>query len=70
MKELELELEQEIKLFKKINGKEKIVTNNHQNFNGGNSRKAALYNQGIGRAKLRQFIIEKDIDIDFWENLE
>jgi len=70
MKELELELEQEIKLFKKINGKEKIVTNNHQNFNGGNSKKTALYNQGIGRAKLRKFIIEKDIDIDFWENLE
>lgn len=64
------DLEKDIKLFKAINGEEKIIKNGHQNFNDGNSKKTALYNQGIGRAKLRDFILEKNIDLDFWENLK
>lgn len=61
------ELDKEILLFKKVNGNNKEVLSEHQNFINNNSKQSALYNQGIGRAKLRKFILEKNIDIDFWE---
>lgn len=61
---------EEINLFKKVNGENKVVQTEHQNFISGNSNRDAIYNQGIGRAKLRKFIVDENIDIDYWENIK
>lgn len=63
-------LVEEINLFKKINGENKVIPTEHQNFISGNSNRDAVYNQGIGRAKLRKFIIDENINIDYWENIK
>lgn len=58
--------EEELKIFKKINGTNKAFKTDHTNYIKSNVLHAASNNQGIARAKLRKFVSEKEVDYEYW----
>ncbi|WP_459195603.1 hypothetical protein [Wukongibacter baidiensis] len=51
-----LQREDELKIFRKICGKKSVVLNESINRLEGNLIKVGYYNQGIARAKLKEYI--------------
>jgi len=56
--------EEELKLFKKVCSEKKVVTNNHTNFMNRNTRQTGNFNQGVSKAKFREFIKQEGEKID------
>lgn len=58
--------EEEIKIFKKVNGVGEHFKTEHTNFVRDNKVCAANTNQGVARAKLREFVAREDVDYEYW----
>lgn len=69
MDKSDLTKKQELNIFRKINSSENIIKTDHTNFNMSADVIDATKNQGISRAKLRNFIIKEDLNYEYWKNL-
>ena len=49
-------MKEELSLFRKVNGTNKIIETGHQNYMISNTESDVIKNQGISRAKLREFV--------------
>jgi len=62
-----LSLEEELNIIKKVYGKNKIVTNPHQNVYNGTDIYNAHYNQGVSKVKLKEFVEKENISFEDWK---
>lgn len=61
--------EQELKIFRAVCGADKVVTSQHANCCNGNSVYAGNFNQGVAKAKLKEFVEKRGLDFEYWKNL-
>lgn len=61
--------QEEIIIFKNINSLDKKFNSEHQNFIQSNQEDHALLNQGISRAKLREYITKGEVNYEFWKSI-
>lgn len=69
MDENKLTTEEELVIFKNINSFNKKYKSEHLNFINTNKEYDVLRNQGIARAKLREFITKEDVNYEYWKSI-
>lgn len=62
-------LKDELTLFKKVNSFNKENISKHQNYICSTSVDKVTKNQGVSRAKLRKFVMERSVDIEYWKGI-
>ncbi|WP_026478388.1 hypothetical protein [Alkaliphilus transvaalensis] len=60
---------EELNLFRKVCGSNRITLSEHQNVSNGNRKKDGIYNQQINIAKLRDYLSREEVDFSDWRNL-
>lgn len=65
----ELTKQEELIIFKNVNSFNKKYQSDHQNFIQSNQERDALRNQGVSRAKLREFVSKGEVHYEFWKNI-
>lgn len=55
---MNLSREEELRIFRKVCGKNRVTEKQHRNRLEGNSIRSGIYNQGISMAKLKEYIKE------------
>lgn len=65
----DMTLKDELTLFKKVNSFNKVTISNHENYINSNELYSVTKNQGISRAKLRKFVVEEGVDLEYWKTV-
>lgn len=66
---INLSFEEQLAIFKNVNSKNKKFENNHMNFISGHREADVIKNQGIAKAKLREYVVKEGVDFGYWKNL-
>ena len=61
--------QQELKIFRAVCGGRRIVQSRHANVCNEYSVYAGNFNQGVSKAKLREYIERESLDFEYWKNL-
>lgn len=65
----DMTLKDELTLFKKVNSFNKVNISKHQNYISSNELDQVTKNQGVSRAKLRKFVVEEGVDLEYWKGI-
>ncbi len=61
--------EEEVRIFQAVNSEKKKIRVSHNDFISSSRVEEVTKNQGIARAKLREFVAKEGVDIEYWKNI-